>query len=268
MLAEKASTSVIAIDERGHYTPVVFTFADECRLEPIRQPIPGLNCVPNPEGPMVEKFTDCFVEHAKAIRSQLQSPPPGKTYHLLVFVHGGLNLEQDRLERAFVDANRMLADQSAISSGTATGRLAADEIWYPLFITWPSGGFQSYFDHRVHYNQGDYGSDYKRISSPLYFLTDAVESVVRAPLAWIEFGDLVPARPRPRRRADRRPDRLRERRRDLPLRAAPRPRRPPDLPTRSGTGAPPASSAGWSPCRRSRSSASRPGTRWSAARAC
>ncbi|HSA79721.1 MAG TPA: hypothetical protein VLE23_02795, partial [Geminicoccaceae bacterium] len=81
-LAEKASTSVIAIDERGHYTPVVFDFPDQCRLEPIRQPIPSLNCEPQPEGPMVEKFTDCFVQHAKAIRGNLQNPPPGKTYHL------------------------------------------------------------------------------------------------------------------------------------------------------------------------------------------
>ena len=113
MLAEKVSTSVIAIDERGHHTPVIFTFADTCELEPIRQPIPGLNCVSNPESPMTEKFTHCFVQHAKAIRSKLQSPPPGKTFHLLVFVHGGLNLEQGRLERAFVDANRMLADRSA-----------------------------------------------------------------------------------------------------------------------------------------------------------
>jgi hypothetical protein len=186
VLAEKASTSVIAIDERGHYTPVSFTFADQCGLEPIRQPTPGVNCVPQPEGPIAEKFTDCFVEHAKAIRSKLQSPPPGKTYHLLVFVHGGLNLEQERLERAFVDANRMLEDESAVDSGTVTGRLEAEEVWYPLFITWPSGGFQSYFDQRVHYNQGDYGSDYKRISGPLYFMTDAVESVVRAPVAWLE----------------------------------------------------------------------------------
>jgi hypothetical protein len=187
LLAEKARTSVIAIDERGHYSPVVFTFADACQLEPIRQPTPSVNCVPNPEGPMVEKFTDCFVQHAKVIRSRLQSPPPGKTYHLLVFVHGGLNLEQGRLERAFVDANRMLEDRSAaVSAGAATGRLEGGEIWYPLFITWPSGGFQSYFDQRVHYNQGDYGSEYKRLSSPLYFLTDAVESVVRAPVAWIE----------------------------------------------------------------------------------
>jgi pimeloyl-ACP methyl ester carboxylesterase len=187
MLAEKAGTSVIAIDERGHYTPVSFNFAKQCRLEPIRQPTPGVNCVPQPEGPIAEEFTDCFVQHAKAIRSNLQSPPPGKTYHLLVFIHGGLNLEQGRLERAFVDANRMLADRSAaVIAGRAAGRLEGGEIWYPLFITWPSGGVQSYLDQRIHYNQGDYGSEYKRLMSPLYFLTDAVEAVVRAPVAWAE----------------------------------------------------------------------------------
>jgi hypothetical protein len=183
-LAERASTSVIAIDERGSYTPVFFTFAEQCGLEPIRQPMPGLNCTPKPEGPIAEKFTDCFVQHAKQIRSTLQSPPSGKTYHLLVFIHGGLNLEQNRLERAFVDANRMLEDQAVAAE--ATGRLDEGEIWYPLFITWPSGGIQSYVDQRVHYNQGDYDSDFKRFSSPLYFLTDAIESVVRAPVAWVE----------------------------------------------------------------------------------
>ena len=40
-LAEQASTSVIAIDERGHYAPVVFTFEDGCAPELIRQPTPG-----------------------------------------------------------------------------------------------------------------------------------------------------------------------------------------------------------------------------------
>ena len=182
--AERASTSVIAIDERGSYAPVSFTFAEPCAPEPIQQPMPGLNCVPKPQGPIAEKFTDCFVQHAKAIRKRLQSPPPGKRYHLLVFIHGGLNVEQNRLERAFVDANRMLEDQDV--AGDAPGRLDDGEIWYPLFITWPSGGIQSYVDQRVHYNQGDYDSDFKRLSSPLYFLSDAVESVVRAPVAWVE----------------------------------------------------------------------------------
>jgi hypothetical protein len=183
-LAEKASTSVIAIDERGSYAPVFFTFAEQCAPQPVRQPMPGLNCAPKPEGPVAEKFTDCFVQHAKDIRGKLQSPPSGKRYHLLVFIHGGLNLEQNRLERAFVDANRMLKDQGVARE--APGRLDDGEIWYPLFITWPSGGIQSYVDQRVHYNQGDYDSDFKRLSSPLYFLSDAVESVVRAPVAWVE----------------------------------------------------------------------------------
>jgi hypothetical protein len=183
-LAEKASTSVIAIDERGSYAPVFFTFPEPCAPQPVRQPMPGLNCAPKPEGPVAEKFTDCFVQHAKDIRGKLQSPPSGKRYHLLVFIHGGLNLEQNRLERAFVDAHRMLEDQGV--AGAAPGRLDDGEIWYPLFITWPSADIQSYVDQRVHYNQGDYDSDFKRLSSPLYFLSDAVESVVRAPVAWVE----------------------------------------------------------------------------------
>jgi len=98
-LAEKASTSVIAINERGSYSPVFFTFSDKCKREPIRQPMPGVNCKDN-EGPIAEKFTDCFVEHAKDIMKKVKSPPKGKTYHLLVFIHGGLNTEQPRLERA------------------------------------------------------------------------------------------------------------------------------------------------------------------------
>jgi hypothetical protein len=183
-LAERASTSVIAIDERGSYTPVFFTFAEQCGLEPIRQPNPDPPCQPKSEGPIAEKFTDCLVKHAKEIRSRVQNPPSGKTYHLLVFIHGGLNLEQNRLERAFVDANRMLEDQGVAAE--AAGRQDEGEIWYPLFITWPSGGIQSYVDQRVHYNQGDYDSAFKRFSSPLYFLSDAVESVVRAPVAWVE----------------------------------------------------------------------------------
>jgi hypothetical protein len=183
-LAESASTSVVAINERGSYSPLVFTFPEECALEPIQQPTPGVNCEPKPMGPIAEKFTDCFVEHAKKIRSRVKSPPPGKAYHLLVFIHGGLNVEKDRLERAFVDANRMLRDAGV--AGDAPGSLGEGELWYPLFVTWPSGGIQSYVDQRVNYNQGDYDSDFKRWSSPLYFLTDGVESVVRAPVAWAE----------------------------------------------------------------------------------
>ena len=144
MLAETASTSVVAIDERGHYTPLSFNFADQCGLEPIRHPMPGVNCVPNPEGPLAEKFTDCFVQHAKAIRSNLQSPPPGRAYHLLVFIHGGLNSAQGRLERAFIDANRILAERSlAEAQARAPSRSDDREIRCPLFITWPSGGIQS-----------------------------------------------------------------------------------------------------------------------------
>jgi len=66
------------------------------------------------------------------------------------------------------------------------GRLNNSELLYPLFVTWPSGGIQSYIYQRVNYNQGDYDSNFKRWASPLYFLTDAVESVVRAPVAWAE----------------------------------------------------------------------------------
>ncbi len=183
-LAESASASVIAINERGSYSPVVFTFPEECALKPIQQRTPDVNCEPKPEGPIAEKFTDCFVQHAKDIRSRVKNPPPGKTYHLLVFIHGGLNAEQDRLERAFVDANRMMRDAGVASD--APGGLEAGELWYPLFVTWPSGGIQSYVDQRVNYNQGDYDSAFKRWSSPLYFLTDGVESVVRAPVAWAE----------------------------------------------------------------------------------
>jgi hypothetical protein len=183
-LAAAASTSVVAINERGSYSPLVFTFPEECALEPIQQPTPGVNCEPKLAGPIAEKFTDCFVEHAKEIPSRVKSPPPGKTYHLLVFIHGGLNVEKDRLERAFIDANRMLRDASV--AGDAPGSLGEGELWYPLFVTWPSGGIQSYVDQRVNYNQGDYDSDFKRWSSPLYFLTDGVESVVRAPVAWAE----------------------------------------------------------------------------------
>ena len=186
-LAERASASVIAIDQRGHFAPVAFILPEGCAREPIRQPTPGINCEPQGEGPPVESFTDCLVEHAKQIRSRLASPPSGKRYHLLVFVHGGLNLEQGRLERAFVDANRMLAERRlAEAQVSAERRSEEEEIWYPLFVTWPSGGIQSYVDQRVHYNQGDYDSEFKRIFSPLYFLTDAVEAVVRAPVAWAE----------------------------------------------------------------------------------
>ena len=186
-LAERASSTVIAIDQRGHFAPVAFALPDGCEPEPIRQPTPGINCETQGEGPPVEGFTDCLVKYALQIRERLASPPPGKRYHLLVFVHGGLNLLQGRLERAFVDANRMLAEQRlAEAQVKAEARSEVEEIWYPLFITWPSGGIQSYLDQRVHYNQGDYDSEFKRIFSPLYFLTDAVEAVVRAPVAWAE----------------------------------------------------------------------------------
>ena len=87
-----------------------------------------------------------------------------------------------------------------------TGRAPAETVtpaWVlamPMcaeIVTWPSGGIQSYLDQRVHYNQGDYDSEFKRIFSPLYFLTDAVEAVVRAPVAWAESFSWVELGDRP-----------------------------------------------------------------------
>ncbi len=186
-LARAASASVIAIDQRGRYAPVRFTLPDRCQKQPIQQPTPGDDCVPKRDGPPPEQFTDCFIEYAKQIRARVTDPPQGKRYHLLVFIHGGLNELDGRLERAFVDANRMLKGQGLAQAQVRAGTSdQPEEVWYPLFVTWPSGGLQSYIDQRAHYNQGDYDSDFKRFASPLYFATDAVESVVRAPVAWAE----------------------------------------------------------------------------------
>jgi hypothetical protein len=188
-LAERAKNSVIAIDERGRYTPVIYHLPDGSE---VTQPRPGSACDPDPGSPTAQ-HSQCFKAHANAIIDRLRSAPedprPSRArYHLLIFVHGGLNEEKGRLTRAFVDANRIFDDQAVDDlRGPLAGRIqTGEEVWYPLFVTWPSSGPQSYLDQRIHYNQGDYNSPFKRVSSPLYFLTDAVEAIVRAPVAWAE----------------------------------------------------------------------------------
>ena len=270
-LAERASTSVIAIDQRGHYAPVAFTLPDECGREPIRQPTPGLNCEPQGEGPPVESSSPTASSSTPSRSAAgLQSPPPGKRYHLLVFVHGGLNLEQGRLERAFVDANRMLAEQSlaeAQARAEPAARSRGDLV--PVVrhlavgrhpeLRRPAGPLQpGRLRQRL---QADLepallpdrrGRERGARAGRLGRVDLLVRRSARTPTSR-EIGDEIGCeqqRPRLSLRAARGRDDRPDCRRDLVLEPG-RHRRP-----------------GRSPCRRSRSSASRRGTRWSAAPAC
>jgi hypothetical protein len=58
---------------------------------------------------------------------------------------------------------------------------------YPIFVIWRSGAFTTYGDHLARQREGR-ASSTAPLTSPLYFLTDVLASVVNAPKAWTVTG--------------------------------------------------------------------------------
>lgn len=92
-----------------------------------------------------------------------------ETNKLLIFVHGGLNLQRTSTERA----NKLIERYESKSM----------ESYYPMLINWDSGLWQSYWSHLVNLRQGEKQPFFGAVTSPAYLLADIGRTVVRAPIA-------------------------------------------------------------------------------------
>ena len=90
---------------------------------------------------------------------------------VLIYVHGGLNSKKAAFDRV-QSTYQTILDESDM---------------YPVFVNWRTGPFSSYGSHLVKIRQGEV-SETAPLTSPVYFVTDAIETVVNAPKSWIVNG--------------------------------------------------------------------------------
>ena len=90
---------------------------------------------------------------------------------VLIYVHGGLNSKKAAFDRV-QSTYQTILDESDM---------------YPVFVNWRTGPFSSYGSHLVKIRQGEV-SETAPLTSSVYFVTDAIETVVNAPKSWIVNG--------------------------------------------------------------------------------
>lgn len=104
----------------------------------------------------------------------IETPEP----RLLIFIHGGLNAPHAALRRVEKDYEK-------IKNANA----------YPIFLNWQTGGINAYADQIYNIRQGERVEQgpvaliaAQRAVTPVYLLTDIAETVVTAPVSWINQG--------------------------------------------------------------------------------
>ncbi len=91
---------------------------------------------------------------------------PGKK--ILIFVHGGLNAPSSSLQQADKEIQPIMA------AG-----------YYPIFLNWNSGIFETYGEHADRITQGLTDDSFvRKVLSPLYVVADAGRALSRAPIVW------------------------------------------------------------------------------------
>ena len=94
-----------------------------------------------------------------------------KDTQLLMYFNGGLNKPEDLLEQAHKQIPQML-----------------EHGYYPIFMVWPTGGFDSYMEQVLRARNGRLISS-KRWAAPLYVLGDLGQGIARAPINYAnQFG--------------------------------------------------------------------------------
>jgi pimeloyl-ACP methyl ester carboxylesterase len=88
---------------------------------------------------------------------------PDKHLNVVIFVHGGLNTQLDTIKRAAALGN-------AMPNGTV-----------PIFVNWQSSLLSSYADHVFRIRQGSHWPRFGWVFSPVYFASDVVRAIARAP---------------------------------------------------------------------------------------
>ena len=93
----------------------------------------------------------------------------GGKRQLLLFIHGGLNQQENSNDRASKLAKQIKEDTQG--------------EYYPIFINWDSALLSSYGEHLVSVRQGK-ADRWAWATSPTYLATDLGRGLLRAPVVW------------------------------------------------------------------------------------
>ena len=117
--------------------------------------------------------TGSYEAYLKALFEDLVKTAPTKhsKRQILIFAHGGLNMQVGTVERA----HELM-------------QAIPREDYYPIFVNWQSSLFSSYFDHLLYVRQGESWDGWGLMTTPLfvpvYFGADVARAIARAPIVW------------------------------------------------------------------------------------
>jgi hypothetical protein len=190
------SKHFLSINNRGQYQPVVLK-NEACGLDAngkaFKQEQKAPDCLKKEEGCSdsdkdLNDMHQALIGQINTILDEVYSRkhlPSGKKHHLIIFIHGGLNNHDDSVKRGVEQLISMKNFEPGknipLGAEAAQGRYATNEVLYPLFINWPSGLFDAYFDKTFNYSQGQYDTSFQKLAGPLFFLGNIGETIARAP---------------------------------------------------------------------------------------
>jgi hypothetical protein len=114
-----------------------------------------------------------IIQHIKTGTNYCQD---SRTRKILIFVHGGMNEQQDSVKRADDLYESIMSDPA--------------NPYYPVFISWPSAWWRSYGEHLLRVRQGEKRKSgladlfYIAPTYPLCLFADMGSAVVNAPAVW------------------------------------------------------------------------------------
>lgn len=193
----EAKTRILAMGIRGEYQPLRFSYKD-CDNAVVEQkgfsewqPIRSTGICAEPakcadqiklNNTIAENHFDDMFAALTANRSD------NKRKHLFVFIHGGLNDYAASLEtsiRDFKHIERFNGDQLN-PADPWTARLRKNEAYHSIFISWPTGGPDTYFDRTYRYEQGAYDTQFKKSTGFLDIFSDIAEGFARTPQGYLK----------------------------------------------------------------------------------
>ncbi len=124
-----------------------------------------------------EGLCGCMVDKCPRESERHPGGSCARVRRILVYVHGGLNTSDSSLETSDQLAKDILAE-----GNHETREHDKPSDWhYPIFVTWPSGFFETYAEHLGQLRQGRHSRLLGYPSSPYYFVRDVASGVVNAP---------------------------------------------------------------------------------------
>lgn len=120
-------------------------------------------------------------------------PSPEK--NILIYFHGGLNHENDALERAVKATKKICAPPNdfavngvPVNEVGSTAKIPECTTTYPLFINWRSGPFTTLGDHYFRVRDGEVKENSAPYTSPIYMVGDLAKTIGNTPMAWYHEG--------------------------------------------------------------------------------